>query len=167
MASQRFSIFEHQVPCQYIREYPHATAGSQESSFHLAVKQYKPKSNLHNQRNGITLIVAPANGMPKEIYEPLWDDLFDTCALFHVHINGIWVAEMSHQGDSGILNEKDLGNDPHWFDHSRDLLHMINLFRNDMPLPSSVSAIALARHKWSLFLICIRDCFQASYSSIR
>jgi pimeloyl-ACP methyl ester carboxylesterase len=39
------------------------------------------------------------------------------------------------QGSSAVLNEERLGSDPHWFDHSRDLLCMINHFRDDMPRP--------------------------------
>ena len=67
---------------------------------------------------------------------------------------------MSNQGASGVLNERTQGDDrkplawrpiithfdiyiltpplrtlASWFDHSRDLLHMINLFRSEMPRP--------------------------------
>ena len=45
------------------------------------------------------------------------------------------MADVSHQGESGVLNEGLLGNDPGWFDHSRDLLHLINLKRDQMPRP--------------------------------
>jgi pimeloyl-ACP methyl ester carboxylesterase len=34
-----------------------------------------------------------------------------------------------------VLNERLLGNDPSWFDHPRDLLHLINLKRDEMPRP--------------------------------
>ena len=34
-----------------------------------------------------------------------------------------------------MLNEQVLGDDANWFDHSRDLLHMINHFRAEMPRP--------------------------------
>lgn len=34
-----------------------------------------------------------------------------------------------------MLNEDKLGNDPSWLDHPRDLLHMINTFRDEMPRP--------------------------------
>ena len=33
------------------------------------------------------------------------------------------------------MNEKKIGNDPHWFDGSRDYLHMINVFRKEMVRP--------------------------------
>jgi pimeloyl-ACP methyl ester carboxylesterase len=135
MPSGPFSISEHKVPCQYIREYPHATAHSQESALYLAVKRYKPTAKPQSQSRGVTIIAATANGMPKEVYEPLWEDLLNTCVLAGVAIKSIWIADMAQQGDSAVLNEQELGNDPNWFDHSRDLLHMMNIFRNDMPRP--------------------------------
>lgn len=42
---------------------------------------------------------------------------------------------MCHQGASGVANESNLGNDPSWFDHCRDLLSLVNHFRADMPRP--------------------------------
>ena len=68
-------MIEHKVPCQYIREYPRALANTQEDVLHLAVKQYVPVDNPNPQPGDITIIGAHANGFPKELYEPLWDDL--------------------------------------------------------------------------------------------
>lgn len=34
-----------------------------------------------------------------------------------------------------MLNASKIGNDPSWLDHPRDMLHMINHFRKEMPLP--------------------------------
>ena len=51
------------------------------------------------------------------------------------HIRSIWVADITNQGASGVLNEALIGNDPSWQDHARDLLHMINHFRAEMPRP--------------------------------
>ncbi|OCK94619.1 uncharacterized protein K441DRAFT_519356, partial [Cenococcum geophilum 1.58] len=45
------------------------------------------------------------------------------------------VADMAHQGASGVANEHLLGDDPSCFDHSRGLLHMVNHFRHQMPRP--------------------------------
>lgn len=73
-------------------------------------------------------------------------------------MRGIWIADVAWQGQSAILNEDKIGNDrklrirgihmfgtlPHvltqastasWLDHARDLLHMINVFRREMPRP--------------------------------
>jgi alpha-beta hydrolase superfamily lysophospholipase len=52
-----------------------------------------------------------------------------------IRVRGIWIADVAQQGQSGIANEDLLGNDPCWDDHSRDLLHLINVKRKDMPRP--------------------------------
>ena len=136
MSASHFRILSHTVPCSYIREYPHATANSQEDQLHLAVKQYIPLSNLDPSPGDITIIGAHANGFPKELYEPLWDDLLSQSELSSAfRIRSIWIADAAHQGQSYVLNEDKLGNDPGWFDHTRDLLHFINLYRNEMPRP--------------------------------
>jgi pimeloyl-ACP methyl ester carboxylesterase len=71
-------------------------------------------------------------------------------------VRGIWIADVAWQGQSAILNEDKIGNDrkfgiiasmlgldqgtdpcptASWTDHARDLLHMINVFRQEMPRP--------------------------------
>jgi pimeloyl-ACP methyl ester carboxylesterase len=135
MATFPFRITEHKIPCQHIREYPHATAHSQETPFHLAIKQYTPLANPNTPLGAITIIAAQANAMPKETYEPLWEDLLSHCEQLGLRIRNIWIADMAHQGASAVHNEEWMGNEPHWFDHSRDLLHMINCFRDDMSRP--------------------------------
>ncbi len=50
-------------------------------------------------------------------------------------IRSIWIADVAHQGASSVINETKLGNDPGWFDHPRDLTHLINLKRDEMPRP--------------------------------
>jgi hypothetical protein len=47
----------------------------------------------------------------QEMYEPLWDDLYERMAEAGKRIRGIWIADVAHQGQSGVLNEKSLGND--------------------------------------------------------
>ncbi|OJJ82563.1 uncharacterized protein ASPGLDRAFT_67989 [Aspergillus glaucus CBS 516.65] len=104
-----FHIAEHVIDGQYIREYPRATA-TPDAPLKLCIKQYTP-----------------------ELYEPLWEEL-----LAHSKQDGvcsIWIADAANQGASGIINEKNLGNDPSWYDHSRDVIHMINHFRDQMPRP--------------------------------
>jgi hypothetical protein len=53
------------VPCQHIREYPHATADRQEEVLSLSVKQYIPLDNLQPSPGDVTIIGAHANGFPK------------------------------------------------------------------------------------------------------
>jgi hypothetical protein len=45
------------------------------------------------------------------MYEPLWDELYNRMTEAGRRIRGIWIADMAHQGESGVLNEKMLGND--------------------------------------------------------
>ena len=71
----------------------------------------------------------------KELYEPLWDEILTRSRQQGFGIRNIWIADFSHQGDSGVLNEGLLGNDPGWHDHARDLLHLINVQRDQMPQP--------------------------------
>lgn len=133
-----FEIIEHHVPSSYIREYPRALANSQEDTLTLAVKQYRPRSNPDPlPKHAITIIAAHANGFPKELYEPLFAELAATCRSRNppIVIRSIWIADIAHQNASGILNEQLLGDDPGWYDHARDLTHLINLKRAEMPRP--------------------------------
>ncbi|CZS89889.1 related to host-specific AK-toxin Akt2 [Rhynchosporium agropyri] len=135
MPSSNFQIKEHVIECQHIREYARATSTSQEDVLHLSVKQYTPLDNLQPQKGDVTIIGAHANGFPKELYEPLWEDLHARSKSNGFRIRSIWIADVAQQGQSGVLNEGVLGNDPAWGDHPRDLLHMVNHFRTQMPLP--------------------------------
>ncbi|KIX04650.1 uncharacterized protein Z518_05520 [Rhinocladiella mackenziei CBS 650.93] len=130
-----FHIVEHSIPCQHIREYPRALSGSQEDVLHLAVKQYIPKDNPNPRPGDVTIIGAHANGFPKELYEPLWDDILARSKRDGFRIRSIWIADVAQQGQSSVLNEELLGNDPNWNDHPRDLLHLINWKRDQMPRP--------------------------------
>ncbi|KXT10852.1 hypothetical protein AC579_1934 [Pseudocercospora musae] len=134
--TKNFKVQKHKLPASHIREYPRATTDDQEEVFHLAIKQYTPVNPAAGHgKNGVTIIGGHANGFPKELYEPLWDDLYERLQEQGVHINSIWIADVSHQGDSGVLNEDILGNDPSWFDHPRDLFLMLNHFREHMKRP--------------------------------
>ncbi|KAF2089009.1 hypothetical protein K490DRAFT_38616 [Saccharata proteae CBS 121410] len=135
MSSYPFRIDEHTLECQHIRGYHRATAHSQEEVLHLAIKQYTPLNNTDPKPGDLTIIGAHANGFPKELYEPLWEEMLHRSAVSGVRIRSIWIADVAQQGASGVLNEGKLGNDPSWMDHPRDLLHMINTFRAQMPMP--------------------------------
>ena len=65
MFSQVFNIRTHLLPCQYIREYPAATAEGQEDTLQLHIKQYTPKVEEKLVFGAITIIGAHANGFPK------------------------------------------------------------------------------------------------------
>lgn len=57
------------------------------------------------------ILVQSDKRMVQELYEPLWDDLFDRLLANGVYIRSIWIADAAHQGQSGVLNEEKLGND--------------------------------------------------------
>ncbi|KAF1996245.1 alpha/beta-hydrolase [Amniculicola lignicola CBS 123094] len=135
MSSKLFRIDEHAIEGSHVRGFPRTTSTTQDDVLHLAVKQYTPRSNTKPKPGDVTIIAAHANAFPKELYEPLWDELLKRAEGYGFSIRGIWIADVVHQGWSGVLNEDKLGNDPAWLDHSRDLLHMINVFRKDMPRP--------------------------------
>ncbi|KAJ5319953.1 hypothetical protein PENANT_c040G01922 [Penicillium antarcticum] len=129
-----FTVTEHIIDGQYIREYPRATV-SQAACLKLAVKKHVPIDHLNPQPGDVTIIGAPGGGFPKELYEPLWEDLLAKCKKNGIRIGSIWTADAANLGASGVMNEELLGNDPSWLDHSRDLLYMINQFRDEMPRP--------------------------------
>ncbi|KIW18741.1 hypothetical protein PV08_03030 [Exophiala spinifera] len=132
-----FRTVEHKVPCQYIREYPQALANEQEDTLHLAVKQYIPLDNPHPRPGDVTIIAAPGNAFPKELYEPLWEDLSRVllASKASVRIRSIWIADVASQGASGVLNEDLLGDDPSHSDYARDIVNLVNIKREEMPRP--------------------------------
>lgn len=135
MSSQFFRLDEHTINAAHVREFPRATATHENEVLQLAIKQYTPLDNANPQPGDITIIAAHANAFPKELYEPLWDELLQRGQELGFGIRSIWIADVVHQGMSGVLNEEKLGNDPAWLDHSRDLLHMVNTFQSQMPRP--------------------------------
>lgn len=130
-----FSVKEHVVPTCHIREYPGATAHSQEEILQLHVKQYTPLDAVEDTSGSVTLIGTHAIGFPKEVYEPLWDELYLRSKAQNFSIRSIWIADVANLGQSSVLNEQLLGNDVSWMDHSRDLFLMVNHFRSQMPRP--------------------------------
>ncbi|KAJ5225731.1 hypothetical protein N7468_006956 [Penicillium chermesinum] len=155
-----FNIAEHVIDGQYVREYHHATT-TPDAPLKLCIKQYSPKNNPEPQPGDATLIAAHGTGFPKELYEPLWEELLARLNQAGTRVRSIWIADAANQNASGILNENNLGSDRKLpigillpplhrqcqpsrlantppassFDHSRDLLHMINHFREQMPRP--------------------------------
>ncbi|RDW70916.1 alpha/beta hydrolase [Aspergillus mulundensis] len=132
--STSFAITEHVIESSHIREYARATKPSPDC-LKLVVKRYTPKSNPDPRPGDLTIIGTHGSGFPKELYEPIWEELYFTLSSYGIRIRSIWLADTANQNASGLLNEKVLGDDPSWFDHSRDLLYMINQFKNDMPQP--------------------------------
>ncbi|KAE8412643.1 hypothetical protein BDV36DRAFT_300686 [Aspergillus pseudocaelatus] len=110
--SATFQVIEHKFLGQHIREYPKATTTSQEDPLSIIAKQYVPWDNLDPCPGAISIISAHANGIPKEVYEPLWVEIYQSAKRAGLQLRGIWIADATHQGASGALNEEKLGNDP-------------------------------------------------------
>ncbi|RKL49902.1 hypothetical protein BFJ70_g1075 [Fusarium oxysporum] len=112
MASS-FRMVQHIVNGCHTRDHRAATANGDDDTPKLSVKQYIPLDNSTPKPGDLTIIAAHANGFPKEMYEPLWDDIYQCASQTGIRIRSIWIADMWNQGQSGALNEKILGNDPH------------------------------------------------------
>ncbi|KAG9680726.1 putative toxin biosynthesis protein, partial [Aureobasidium melanogenum] len=132
--SSSFKIIEHHTPCQTIREYPQATSTYQEEKLFLSAKQYIPL-NRTPQKGDVTILGAHASAFPKELYEPLWEDLLKQSEKAGYGIRSIWMADVANQGASYVLNENKIGNDPNYADHARDLLSLINTHREEFARP--------------------------------
>ena len=64
MAEFSFTITEHTIDTQYIREYPHA-ATVPDAPLKLLVKKYTPVDNPNPQPGDVTLIGVPGTGYSK------------------------------------------------------------------------------------------------------
>ncbi|KAB8236078.1 alpha/beta hydrolase [Aspergillus alliaceus] len=136
MSVNNFQVIEHTVPGCHIREYAGSTAGRQEEVLHLHVKQYTPLDQPKPPSpDAVTIIAAHGIGLAKELYEPLWDEVLQRSKQNGFQIRSIWVADVANMGMSGVINEDKLSTDCSWLDHPRDLLLMINHFRDQMPRP--------------------------------
>lgn len=47
----------------------------------------------------------------KELYEPLWEEIYARSKANGFRIRSIWMADVAHQGQSSVINEDRLGND--------------------------------------------------------
>ncbi|KAL9085406.1 MAG: hypothetical protein Q9159_004695 [Coniocarpon cinnabarinum] len=135
MSNALFHIKEHEVPACHIREYAGSTASRQEDVLHLHARQYIPRSPQCPPADAVTLVAAHGAALPKELYEPLWDELLQRSSQQGFTIRAIWIADTVNFGQSGVINEDKLSSDYSWMDHARDLLLFINHFRQEMPRP--------------------------------
>lgn len=70
-------------------------------------------------------------GSTKESYEPMFDELLNQ----GLPIYSVWSMDAAHHGQSYLLNEARIGDEPHWLDPCRDMLQMINHFQSETPAP--------------------------------
>lgn len=101
-----FHVKEHLVRAQHTRDRRAATERGRENDLKLHVKQYVPKTNIEPKAGDVTIIGAQANAFPKEMYEPFWDDVYESLRSQGRNIRGIWIGDMASQGQSGIINRK-------------------------------------------------------------
>jgi hypothetical protein len=135
MPSSRFNITKHVFPGQHIRQYAGGTRNREEDILQLEAEQYTPLDNGDSQTGDITIIAVGAVSFPKEAYEPFHDELLAIFEQRGLRIRSIWSVDKSDHGASGVLNEHVQGDDPSVSDLARDLLNMINIYRDQMTLP--------------------------------
>lgn len=113
MSSHNFRCTAHAVPGQHIRHYSHGSSSdNEEAVIRVAVKRYTPLSNLDPQPGDLTILAGHAAGMPKELYEPLWDKLLSLAQESgKFRIRSVWVVEAYNHGTSAQLNEGLLGDE--------------------------------------------------------
>ncbi|KAJ5622178.1 hypothetical protein N7528_005410 [Penicillium herquei] len=129
-----FRIVSHLIPVHSFREYQQGII-DEAKDVYLAVKQYIPLLNQHNDSDPMTIVAAGGVGFPKEAYEPLFEQVLRKTSLAGLNIQSIWIADPFNIGESAVANRENLGRDPSTIDHSRDLWGMMNHFRHQMPKP--------------------------------
>jgi hypothetical protein len=140
-----FTIIPHTITASHLRDYPHAIANEDEDLF-LEVKQYIPDRQISFTAgsgrgdktindDAVTIIAAGGIGFIKELYEPLFEELLLRAESAGFSIRAIWMADPVNTGASAVRNQANLGCDPSWWDHSRDLWAMINYLRREMVQP--------------------------------
>ncbi|KAI4195488.1 MAG: hypothetical protein LQ346_003413 [Caloplaca aetnensis] len=132
MSEEYWTVQDHVIPASHIRGFSRGVRDESKACLRLAVKQYEPRKLKDVQSpSGMTIIVAHGVGSSKESYEPFLDDLLQ-CGL---PIRAAWAMDIAHHGASYLLNEDVIGDEPHWYDTSRDIFQMINHFQAQMPPP--------------------------------
>ncbi|KAK9246752.1 alpha/beta-hydrolase [Lipomyces tetrasporus] len=95
-------------------------------------KIYTPKSNTNPQKGDVTIVAAHANGLGKELYEPLFVALLYYSVHARFRIRYILITDIVNQGESGVRNE--LGDCMSWTDVSRDLFVILQILRPPQPV---------------------------------
>jgi len=135
MADPVFAIKTHVLAGQHIRHFERANRHENEDVQRLQVKQYIPLNNQQPKDDDVTIIGTCAVSFPKEVYEPMWEALISEAQNRGVGVRSIWTVDRSDHAASAVLNEDVQGDDPSAFDLSRDILHMVNTFRDDFITP--------------------------------
>ncbi|KZT67778.1 hypothetical protein DAEQUDRAFT_728775 [Daedalea quercina L-15889] len=107
----------------------------------VCLNRYVRRDVLANgESKGVTLLLMPANGYPKESWEPVISHL--TNALRQAESQGlvdeIWAWEAVNQGDAALVNQRNLSSMFDCQDNARDMLHFMLSY---MPEHPSVPAL--------------------------
>ncbi|KAH8899901.1 toxin biosynthesis protein [Thozetella sp. PMI_491] len=140
---QRWSVTEHEIPAAHIRGFARGVVDEEKHRLRLAVKHYVPKGR-EPAPGDATLVFAHGVGSTKESYEPFFDELLS----LYPAIRSVWIPDIAWHGDSYLLNEDAVGEEPHWADSARDLIQMINHFQAQMPPP-----IVAVAQSWGAFTV--------------
>ncbi|KAG1878750.1 Alpha/Beta hydrolase protein [Suillus tomentosus] len=94
---------------------------------------------VKDERKGLTLFFAHANGFPKEIWETTLRYLLSshTASL----IDEVWSWEAVQHGDAALINETNLSGIFDWRDNARDITHFLLYY-----LPEDASSKVLPAH---------------------
>ncbi|KAN0105880.1 prolyl aminopeptidase-like protein [Hyaloscypha variabilis] len=133
MSSEFFTVKDHIVPCQHIRE-GFMTTSPDNPGWRMQVKQYTPRDNPSSKEGDITILSSHANGFPVELYEPFWDDLLSTLTPRNLKIRNIFIITHPHLS-SYSLNPGLTEDGSQIPDSSRDLLLLVNHFRDTILHP--------------------------------
>ena len=132
-----WKVNEHIVPASHPRGYLRGVRDPQTTRLRLHVKQYIPYRSKALPDNELAITLVVQHGQPpgdnKEAYEPfMWDLLYQPNLP---PIRAIWALDIASAGQSFLLNRKEIGDEPHWFDAARDIMQVVNHFQAEMKPP--------------------------------
>ncbi|KAG0704158.1 Alpha/beta hydrolase family-domain-containing protein [Suillus ampliporus] len=94
---------------------------------------------VQDGRKGLTLLLAHANGFPKETWEATLRYLLLSPSASM--IDEVWSWEAVHHGDGALINDANLSGIYDWGDNARDIVHFLLHY-----LPEDASSTALPTH---------------------
>lgn len=101
--------------------------------------EYDPEPNAPKKdtRQGLTLILAHANGFHKEVYEPAIQGLIHKLQSKELQgkhrIDEVWIFDCTHSGQAASINRDVLGDTVSWADHPRDMLKFLEHYLPETP----------------------------------
>ena len=132
-----WTVTEYIIPASHPRGYRRGVGDLQTSRLRLHVKQYVPPRLVPLRENDYAVTLILQHGQPpgdnKEAYEPFMWDLLRQPEV--PPVRAIWAMDIASAGQSRLLNPDEIGDEPHWYDTSRDLVQMVNFFQAEMRPP--------------------------------